>query len=47
MSIQKWRKFMLGSLIAEEVSDKINYNQDLYQKNNERPFNPNKPNISH
>ncbi len=47
MSIQKWRKFMLGSLIAEEVSDKINYNQDLYQKNYEKPFNPNKPNTPH
>lgn len=23
MSIQKWRKFMLGSLIAEEVSEKV------------------------
>lgn len=47
MSIQKWRKFMLGSLIAEEVSDKINYNQDLHQKNYEKPFNPDKPNISY
>ena len=46
MSVQKWRKFMLGSLIAEEKSDKIYQNQNLINNNYEKFNNSNQSNLS-